>query len=100
MGLVIEMIRNFGPTQVSPVIPRGATPRLTYNLPTGRNVKGVETMSKYILSAIGGFVIGVITSLFDLGWFTDNWELNPPGIIVNAIFCSLWILFVYFALRK
>ena len=42
---------------------------------------------KIILYVIGGGVIGIVTSLFDLGWFTDNWELNPPGIIVNAIFC-------------
>ena len=57
-------------------------------------------MSKYILLAIGGFVIGVITTSFDLGYITANWELNPPGIIVNAIFCFLWILFVHFALCK
>ena len=54
----------------------------------------------FILSAVGGFVIGIVTSLFDLGYFTGNWELNLPGTITNVILCFLWVAFVHFVLYE
>ena len=55
---------------------------------------------RFILSCIGGFTIGLITSLFNLGYFTGNWQLNPPGIIVNVVLCFLWVFFIHFILCK
>ena len=53
---------------------------------------------KMILYVIGGGVIGMVTSLFDLGYFKGHWELNPLGIVVNLILFLAWVTFIYFCI--
>lgn len=51
---------------------------------------------KIILIAIGVGVIGMVTSLFNMGYFKAHWKLNPLGIVVNLILCLSWVTFIYF----
>ena len=51
---------------------------------------------KIFLYVIGGGVIGIVTSLFNMGYFKGHWELNPFGIMVNLVLYLSWTAFVDF----
>lgn len=52
---------------------------------------------KLIFMIIWGFLVSVITSMFDLGWCIINankWAFNPVGAILNLILVIVGVLII------
>jgi len=46
----------------------------------------------YLTIIIGCFTIGLCTTAYGYGWFTEEFEFNHMGAILNIILVSLWII--------